>query len=248
MKFNISLFSYGSMLAPKNWPSSFLHTLYRLYYITGGTAFFRLGKEEIPLQKNHFYLFPPSFPFIGRQDPEDRLDHMYCDFIVSPPIISSEPICYSPEQHPLLFSFLQTLELLLKSDIMPTSAEKTVILTGVLEAFLTLLCTVHPITSIYDNDILESIRYIETHYSEPITVSNIAASLYLNENYFIRKFKKALGITPYVYLSRFRRNIATMMIASGTSLNDAALATGYQYPSSLCHALKRDKPPEVTYE
>lgn len=240
MNISVTLLGCGSGLAPASWRTDNLPRPYRLYYIKGGTAFYQLGTKEYPMKKDHFYLFPSSLPFFSRQEPEDRLDHVYYDFIMTPPIISQEPVVCSLEEHPLFPSFLSIMQQTILDSLQQPTPEKKDIAAAVLEAFLTLFCSVKPAAGSFDSDILSSIAYIETHYSEPITVSDMAAGLFLNTDYFIRKFKNTVGITPYVYLTRLRLSIAVRLLKNGMSLQDTAAATGFQYTSSLCHAMKKN--------
>ena len=76
---------------------------------------------------------------------------------------------------------------------------------------------------------------------ENITVEAMASMSYLNVDYFIRKFKKETGITPYAYLSDLRKSIAATLITGGATLKEAAEAVGYEHSSSLCNALKSSK-------
>lgn len=240
MKIKISyLLNCGVGLAPHNWEISAVPRPYRLYFIKGGKAFFRLGETEFPLKKNHFYLFPSSLPFLAHQDSNDRLNHLNYDFLMSPPMVASAPISCSLDEHPL---FTPLLNLMQESVCEYTYQKNTALrdtIIAILESFLTFFFSVKSFPSAFDNTILKSVEYIESHYREPITVQELAANVYLNEDYFIRKFNKSMGMTPYAYLSKLRLSIAGSLIASGHTLAQAAAETGFQNPSSLCHAMKK---------
>lgn len=241
MKISTTLLSFGVQFAPENWMTQGVPRPYRLYYIKGGTAYFRIEKDEFPLLKDHFYLFPSSLPFLIRQDPNDRLDHIYFDFIMSPPIVASKPIACSISDNLLLPKYLELMETSAKQYMGKKNSTTNDIMSSLLEAFMSFFCTINLVKKSLDNDILKSVAYIESHYSEDIIIKDLASSLFLNEDYFIRKFKKNMGMTPYSYLSKLRLSIASGLIAQGMSLTEAAASTGYQYPSSLCHALKKNQ-------
>lgn len=240
MKVKVSyLLSFGVGLAPHNWKISHVPRPYRLYFVKGGSAFFRLGDIEFPLKKNHFYLFPSSLPFLIRQNHDDRLDHLFYDFLMSPPMVASAPISCSLDEHPLFTPLLNLMqESVCEYTHQKNEALKDTIIAA-LETFLTFFFSVKSFPSVFDSTILKSVEYIESHYREPITVQELAANVYLNEDYFIRKFKKSMGMTPYAYLSKLRLSIAGSLIASGHTLAQAAAETGFQNPSSLCHAMKK---------
>ena len=240
MKISVSLFVCGSQKASPNWITNNLPTPYRLYYVKGGSAYLRVGKNEIKLQKNCFYLFPSSLPFVIRQDPNDRLDHLYYNFIMSPTVISSEPICMGLRDHELFPHFLEIMEQSVIVYKKSNSRKDREVVVSILEAFLTLMLTQNPVTNTENSDILKSIEYMERKYKQDITIKEIAAELFLSEDYFIRKFKKAMGMTPYSYLSRLRLSIATELLSGGVTLQKAAEATGFKYASSLSHALNKE--------
>lgn len=236
---SVSLFTCGVCIAPENWFTKNIPTPYRLYYIRGGSAYFSFGAEEFKLRKNHFYLFPSSLPFVIRQDPNDRLDHLFYNFLLSPSVMSANPISADIHTHPLFEKFLEIMEITAWNYAQNKTTENKDIAAKVLEAFLTLFFSVNPISKSENNDILASITYMETNYMHDITIKEIASGLFLSEDYFIRKFKASIGMTPYAYLSKLRLSIANELIASGVSLTDAAKATGFKYVSSLSHALKK---------
>lgn len=241
MKIATTLFTCGVCLAPEPWTTGKAPTPYRLYYVKGGTAYFRSSTGEFRLKPGYFYLFPSSLPFLVHQEEEDRLNHLYYDFLMTPAVVSTEPICLSLNSHPMFSVFLPIMES--TADAFHTYRTRDCLDTAaaVLEAFLSLFCTIMPLSQTIDSSIISSIAYIEAHYNTPITVRDIADSVFLNEDYFIRKFRKATGMTPYSYLLTLRLRIARSILDNGASLSDAAAAVGYQSASALCHAMKKEK-------
>lgn len=240
IKTSVSLFTCDVCIAPENWHTKSVPTPYRLYFVKGGSAFFRIGNEEFKLKKNHFYLFPSSLPFIIRQNANDRLNHLYYNFVMSPTVMSAHPISADVNEHPLYAEYLSIME---KTALNYASSRSSVdkdIACKVLEAFLTLFLSEKSISSPESSDILKSIEFMEINYMKDISIKEIAASLFLSEDYFIRKFKNALGMTPYAYLSKLRLSIANELISNGMTLTEAAKSTGFKHVSSLSHALKKE--------
>jgi len=97
------------------------------------------------------------------------------------------------------------------------------VVVATLEAFLTLFTSLNDITQSENDDISKSIEYMERNYMNNITIKEISNMLYLSEDYYIRKFKRAIGMTPYSYLSRLRLSIAKELISGGASLQKAAI-------------------------
>ncbi|QPF88635.1 helix-turn-helix domain-containing protein [Bradyrhizobium commune] len=70
--------------------------------------------------------------------------------------------------------------------------------------------------------------YIEGHIGQRITVKLLAKLANLSVCYFVRAFKRSLGVTPHDYLIR-RRVELTMALLSGTAmaLSEIAAAAGF---------------------
>ena len=74
--------------------------------------------------------------------------------------------------------------------------------------------------------------YITRNFDQEITVKMIAEELYLNENYFIKIFKKALGKTPNQYILETRLIHARLLILqTDRSIQEIAFACGFNTPS-----------------
>ncbi len=245
MKITVTALPFcGSCIAPRKWITNIRTHPYRLYYVRGGSAYFRCGNEEMKLQKNCFYLFPSTLPFLIRQDPEDRLDHLFFHFLMSPPLIAPAPIVCSLDEHPLLPAVQKLMEESVeryrpyyRGPYVEESLKSTVVST--LETFLNLLFAIKQFPATIDRDILTSVEYIESHYREEFSVRDLAALVCLDEDYFIRKFKKSLGVTPYSYLLNLRLGIAAELRDLGATVTEAALSVGFRHPSAYYRAIKR---------
>ena len=238
MKISVSaLYSAGECVAPADWNTHGSPRPYRLYYILGGDAVFFTGGEEIKLEVGKFYLFPSSLPFNVRQDPERRLDHLYFDFMMSPAVVSSRPLSCSGDAHPVFASLLPFMRECVRQYRYGERYELKDAVICALEAFLSVFCEIASAEISFSADILKALEYIESHYSEEISVRGIAELLHLDEDYFIRKFKKALGTTPYSYIRNLRLAVVREMRYSGETLSASSAAAGFKYASSYCRAI-----------
>lgn len=89
-----------------------------------------------------------------------------------------------------------------------------------------------------DEVVSETLRRIWSDYASPLNISELAAAVHLEENHFIRRFRHAMGQTPYAYLRTYRLALAKQAIASGNTLTQAAEKVGYQNAASLSRALR----------
>lgn len=100
-----------------------------------------------------------------------------------------------------------------------------------------------------DARVKKAMAYIDEHYYEPISISQLAKMNDLHAVYFGKLFKQQTGFSYKEYLNRIRINNAEMMLASGeTSITEAAELCGFSdvsYFSNLFKALKGYSPSSV---
>lgn len=74
--------------------------------------------------------------------------------------------------------------------------------------------------------------YIHSHYSENISIDDIADNVFLNSNYLCTVFKRDTGMTLIAYITEYRMNRA-MDLVSNTRMkvNDIAKKVGYRNTS-----------------
>lgn len=87
-----------------------------------------------------------------------------------------------------------------------------------------------------------ALTYIQEHYSEPVSLDDIAAASGMNSGYLCRIFREMTHKTPVEYLNWYRIECACEQIAStNDSLTDIALACGYCDLSYFIKVFKRYK-------
>jgi len=215
------------------------------------------GKETKPFEKGKLYLFPYNVNVNFNAETGDPIDHVYFDFVSTPPVIAPEPvICDVLEGSPLhyalsltdkLFSEYNTNKMTALKIPHITSAksgsfdEQRQIVYQLLKLILTLISAEKELPYSMDEAINDTVEYIRKNYMKPITISELAARAGLAENYFIRRFKSVMGQTPYAYLKSHRLLCASELIASGISVAKASEMVGYETPSSLSRAMGNRK-------
>lgn len=70
-------------------------------------------------------------------------------------------------------------------------------------------------------------RYLEVHYTEQITLDNLAKIANMNKYSLLRSFTRIRGITPYRYLQTVRISEAKKRLEQGIKPLDAAIETGF---------------------
>ena len=87
---------------------------------------------------------------------------------------------------------------------------------------------------------IKLIDWIEEHYSERITLDELAAICGLSPKYLCTFFKRMTGLTPMDYINRLRIEKACLSIGNGhTSITDAAFDSGFNELSYFSKLFKK---------
>lgn len=76
------------------------------------------------------------------------------------------------------------------------------------------------------------LQYIHEHLDRPLTVTELAGRMHWHPNYFITRFRAALGVSPKAYVIRKRLERARQLLWAGTDpVKAVAAAAGYDNPA-----------------
>lgn len=221
-----------------NWYLSREIEVQRLYYILGGIGQYAISDGQMcPFRPGYLYLFPYNLRDHFVSSETDPIRHLYFDFLSTPPIVAAAPLCCPvPETSPLRQAISLAEQILLQSPGLHLVKEP--LRTQLLQLILTLMDELYPIPYSADSAVCQTLHTIQTHYHEKLTVSGLALEAGFEENYFIRRFRSVMGLTPYAYLRNYRLMQARRLLSTGVSLTDAAALVGYETPASLSRALR----------
>jgi AraC family transcriptional regulator len=81
--------------------------------------------------------------------------------------------------------------------------------------------------------------FIESYYTQDITLKDISNVAFLSENMLLRHFKKIFNTTPYNYITKKRLDLAKeLLLTSNIPVNKITVVTGFQSPSSFGRVFK----------
>lgn len=90
------------------------------------------------------------------------------------------------------------------------------------------------------NDYQNQVKsYIDTHYMENITISDIAQTLSLNRKYLARIFKEKNGISMQEYLINKRLYEAKKLLLQGYTVEESSYMVGYSDQFGFSKAFKK---------
>ncbi len=82
---------------------------------------------------------------------------------------------------------------------------------------------------------LEAARcFIDEHFSQPLSLEELAEQAHLSRYHFIRQFRRAFYVTPHQYLTRKRLDQAKYLLATSTlSITDICFEVGFESVGSF---------------
>lgn len=93
-----------------------------------------------------------------------------------------------------------------------------------------------------DKEIVEVQNWLESNFQDEISVDQLAQKVNLGQKTFLRRFKKATGETPLVYLQKLRIETAKRLLESGTykTFYEITWKVGYNDVSSFHKRFKHE--------
>ena len=87
----------------------------------------------------------------------------------------------------------------------------------------------------------EAMAYIHEHYPDPISRADLATHVSITERYLTHCFRQEMGITPVVYLNRYRvRQAKSMLEDNRNSITGVAMAVGFSDSSYFSRVFRQE--------
>lgn len=91
----------------------------------------------------------------------------------------------------------------------------------------------------YQKGISQIAAYMNAHYTDVLTIEELADMCGISPTYFISAFKKSIGISPYQYLSRLRlSNARHLLETTDYSIQEIAVLSGFQRANTFASAFR----------
>ncbi len=214
-----------------------IRELYKVHFIHKGKGIVKVGKEMYTLLAGQAFMIYPQVITYYEADMEEPWTYSWIAFqgtqisyVLSQTSVTPEQPVFSMDVRIMPHIYEQL------SEAAGFTASVDLRLTAILLQFLAELTEGTPHKSIdpasppkHDSYVHKSIEFFKNHYSEKISVEQVAASLQLDRKYLSALFKKAVGLPPQQYLLQYRMERAEEMLIQGIySIGEVARSVGYQ--------------------
>lgn len=86
----------------------------------------------------------------------------------------------------------------------------------------------------------QAIAYIQSHYSEPLSLEKLAEQLYVSKYHLSHEFHRMVGTSVYQYIQKKRLLIARQFLFEGVKANDACARCGFSDYAGFYRAFKME--------
>ena len=91
----------------------------------------------------------------------------------------------------------------------------------------------------HEATVAAAVRFLDEHFTEPVRVDRLAASVFLSPDHFTKVFAGAMGRTPRDYLRHLRLERAkTLLRTTDAPISEVALLSGFGEPAYFTRAFR----------
>ncbi|MEM7802079.1 MAG: AraC family transcriptional regulator [Chloroflexota bacterium] len=144
-------------------------------------------------------------------------------------------------QDPTLLKMLFSLHEMLRGDGGQLAQESAFVeaLTLLLECYTDVGPAVEIRNQTEHDAVQKGMRYLEERYMSRVSLTELADHVGLSTYYYLRIFRKEVGLPPYTYLQNFRIRQAQALIKGGMPLVEVSAEVGLSNQSHLTRLFKR---------
>ncbi len=204
---------------------------YLFTYVTEGAAEMEAGSRRVTVSAGDFYVFFPrcGFSYVTRPDLPWSIFWFSADgaqirsFLSAAKITPDDPV-FRVRQQVHLSAQLEALFLHSGS----ASPENRFLCLSILYEIFSLLIQERK-HAVLDPAVLRAVRIMETRFASGVTVGEIADELHLHRNYFTKRFRHEMGVSPIELLQTIRFDHAVRLLRfSELSVAEVSAACGFQ--------------------
>ncbi len=224
---------------------------FKIHYIHKGKGIFRIGDKTFSLKQGQGFVICPGTVVYYAADKEDPWTYSWVAFNgrSAPEYLKRSGVA---SEHPIFTyerdeAIAQCFEEMLAANTNLKSRDLR--LQSLLCNFFAILIDNSEVKLIKDKSVSlktgyvsRVIEFIQAHYSNKISISELAGHVYLSEKYLSAIFKEETGIPIQRYIVNYRLNKACdMMKDKRLSIGDISRSVGYEDPLLFSRMFKKLK-------
>ncbi|MBE6592478.1 MAG: helix-turn-helix domain-containing protein [Ruminococcaceae bacterium] len=228
--------------APNHYWGAGVRDTYLIHYVISGKGIFYCGTGKYTVRRGQAFVIFPGTIVKYQADSKDPWHYAWVSFNgdETKEIFAQAKITL---QSPVLnLSDAESVIGILKDMPSERSADmaNNLKFCARLYEFLSLLLSSNKIEKSTENAYLTTARrYIKAHYSEDITVEQVASHIGISRKYLFAIFKKSLGISPKEYIIECRLKRAKEFLSDRElSVANIAYSVGYKDPLNFSKMFK----------
>ena len=207
--------------------------LYVLHYVTKGTGIYRCGDKDFAVHAGEIFIVHPNEIARYTADNDNPWEYIWVGFQCSDRFASL--------LQPHIISMPSAAQIFLKiADCGSSHAKEWTICSLLYELFVCFSSQKSQVLPQQEDYVSQAVNYIQTNYSLPLHVAEIAEDLGLSRHYFCRIFKAQTGVSPQEYIVSYRMDrAAELLTVYHLPQKEVALLTGYPDVYSFSRMFKR---------
>ena len=207
--------------------------LYVLHYVTRGTGIYESDGRCFAVHPGEVFIVHPTEVARYTADKADPWEYIWVGFQCSDRFI--------PLLSPHIIPMPNAAQIFSQIAACSSSSAQEWTICSLLYALFVHLSDQTPQSTLWQNNyVSRAINFIESNYSQPIHVAEIAADLGLSRHYFCRIFKEQTGLSPQEYIVSHRlERAAALLSVYHLPQKEVALLTGYPDVYSFSRMFKR---------
>lgn len=246
---DLNIYQYGrEKCAPMLSCGPATHNHYLLHYILEGKGLFTVGADRYyQLEAGQAFLICPKYVTTYTADKAAPWTYIWIEFdgLKVPSFLSDaglgvkHPI-YIPQTEAATAELRELMLSMLEYHDSPLRLLG--IMYWILEVLMRTSTTRKPpkIDNLQEFYVHEAMMYIERHYNQNITVTQLADWCNLDRSYFGKIFKNTVLVTPHEYILRYRINTACDLLKNtDLSIGDISAQVGYENQLHFSRAFKK---------
>ena len=199
---------------------------YLIHFVTKGEGEFVSPRGKYKLKEGEAFLIKPGEVTVYRASDKNPWNYVWIGFLGK---LSSKFDELSD-----VFEYDVSAVSALRAAIESDSGREELLASFLFKLYASLLCGTEKYD--YPNKV---INYINAHYMENVTISDIADSVGLNRKYLARIFKQRNGLTMQEFLINKRLHEAKKLLKLGYNVEQSSYMVGYKDSFGFSKAFKK---------